>query len=330
MNRKRIAFIVSAIIGIVIVLLAVLMVVPGIIQNSELNQNYSQIVPGIMQNSGLNQISTDQTYRLVSTQVQGTGSIVAEINSVLGIYYLLPNINIWFQTGVYTTNYGFYPVSYFLPMMNQSNATINTDVVKSSMASNAIGVASDFLKNRLGQNYYDKYVHPLPEVLMFNSNVSIVYFSYNIPIANSIIISNEIAQNSGIVIVNNTIEDSITVPVYNNGSVILNTNNSAILYSGPMRPYYISISPDYAIKIAKRFGLYADVYNTTYLTSLNYFVKTGNNYTDISPLSFVWVVYVEGKNMGNCLNPNFEKSIYIDAESGNIIGRFNSPGCASM
>jgi hypothetical protein len=315
MNRKRIAFIVSAIIGIVIVLLAVLVVVPGIIQNS-----------------GLNQISTDHTYRLVSTQVQGTGSIVAEINSVLGIYYLLPNTNSWILSGDTSTNYDLYPVSYFLSFMNLNNAAINTNnsnFVKSSIASNVIGIASDFLKNRLGQNYYDRYVHPLLEVPTYNSNISIVYFSYNIPIANSIIISNEIAQNSGIVIVNNTIEGSIIVPVYNNGSVILNTNNSVMLYNGPMRPYYISVSPDYAIKIAKRFGLYADGYNTTYLASLNYVVKTGNNYTDISPMVFVWVVYVEGKNMGNCLNPNFEKGIYIDAESGNIIGRFNGRGCGT-
>ena len=314
-SRKRIVFVISAIIGIVIVLivlLAFLVVIPGIIRNSELNQ-----------------ISPNQIYRLVSVQVQGANFIVADIGNLLSIYYLLPKISYGsVQTGWYTTNYGFYPVSYFLPMLNQNNATINTNDVKSSIASNAIGAASDFLENRLGQHYYDMYVNPLPEVVMFNPNVSIVYFSYNIPIANYIIMSNTIVQNSGIVIVNNTIEDSIAVPVYNNGSVILDTNNSGELYDGPMQPYYISVSPSYAIGVAKRFGIESDM-NHTYLEPLSYVVKTDNNYTDISPLIFVWAVYIEGKNMGNCLNPNFERGIYVDANSGIVIGRFNRPGCAS-
>ena len=191
---------------------------------------------------------------------------------------------------------------FFASAQSGMSGTVNSDdVVTSSFLGSAdqsiINRADNYVKLKLGDDYYSKHVvfesgSSYEECTRNDCKIrSEVYFKHNIPF--------DVVEDphlGGILYI----------------IVTLNEDGDVVRYIGPVKPYEFLISKDEAISFAKGYGLVE-------VTSAG----LAPSYVDDS-YELVWAVSSNDiSGYGEVLNEPLYKGVYVDVDSGEIVGEYN-------
>jgi len=95
--------------------------------------------------------------------------------------------------------------------------------------------------------------------------------------------------------------------------ITLDDNGDIVRYEGPMKPYYFTISEDRAIELAKDYGL-VDITDAGVASSV----------VGINGYEVVWVVSSNDiLRYGEVANEPIYKGIYLDVDSGEVVGEYS-------
>ncbi len=179
------------------------------------------------------------------------------------------------------------------------NASIITPSVNGSYSNTAVSqavyAAESYLQSRLGQSYYNAHVSYYGAESYGNS--SYVYFTYLAPFSNGTSALNVTGMQY-------TARHLLGITLFLNGTKVTG-------YIGPAKPYVISVSRTQALNISQGNGL--ENGNATIEGVFN-----SSNIGRNSTYSIAWAVLSR-----NPLKSGIYQGIYIDAESGNVVGEYN-------
>ncbi len=157
-----------------------------------------------------------------------------------------------------------------------------------------IYLAEAYIANRLGQQYYNSYVSYYGS--QSYGNISYVYFTYNVPFENGILTTNTYG-------IQGPQERPLGITISLNGTTVTG-------YTGPPKPYIIMVTQPDAVNISYDYGI----------QSGNASIEGLFNSSGIRLNSTYFVVWAVVS--GNPLKSGVYQGIYIDAQSGNVLGEY--------
>jgi hypothetical protein len=159
----------------------------------------------------------------------------------------------------------------------------------------AIYAAEAYLIDRLGQSYYSGYVSYYGSESY--GNTSYAYFAYSVPFSNG---------TSAMDVLD------LQIPAKRLLGITVSLNGTKVVgYIGPSKPYFVNISPSNAINLSEGYGIQNG--NACIEGVFNSIRITPN-----STYSIAWAVLG-----GSPLKSGIYQGMYINAESGNVMGEYD-------
>ncbi len=169
-----------------------------------------------------------------------------------------------------------------------------------------IGIAANAVILRVGKSYFQDYISlksANTRTYTNGTNISDIAYTYNIPYTNSTTTSGYLQVGGLVTFV---------------GISVHMINNTVTSYTGPMAPYFITVSPQEAAAAAHSYGFYN-------ITSM-YITAAYNNRSSINgPYKIAWAL-LDGSyiSTGNCsVGCKIHPGVYINTSTGTIEGQFS-------
>ncbi len=187
-----------------------------------------------------------------------------------------------------------------------SNGTASSNVVSPSYNTTAAAISAGkaFLINKLGVQYYDSYILYSFYIRGSKTNRTYLYFSYQLPFYNG-------TKTKG------AAPENLPLMYRLNITLALNSTHSVVNYSGPAKPYFLSVPANEAVSIADAYG----VKNGT--ASLVLAVNASQAVNAIAGYSIVWkVLGTTVLHDQSSYLDSIYPGIYLNVQNGSVLGEY--------